>query len=608
MLSRLIRAVLHHPRLVVALGAVFLIYGALLARTETFETFPALSPARTSVETEAPGLVAEQVEQLVTRPIENALGGARGVAAAHSQSVQGLSIVTLNFQPDTPPDRVRQAISEGLVQTAGLLPAGVGAPRLSPLTSGNGELLALGFTSASLSPMQLRDLVQWTVRPRLLSTPGVASVQVYGGETRRIEVRARAGDLSDSDLGYVDVFNAVRRATGVAGAGFIDTPSQRIQIEPHGQALTATDVAAGQIQIVGSAPVRISDVADVVDAAAPAFGDALVMGRPGVVVSVAARHGANTLEATRAVEDALTLLRPGLERQGVAIRADLNHPSAFIDRVVREIVWELLVAVGLLAVLLALFLRDGRAALVSVASIPLAILATILVLELLGWTLNTMTLGGMAVALGLIVDDAVIDVENILARLRNAELRHASRANAVLLASRDVRAPVLYVTLMVVVALTPVMLMGGVQGALLRPLAVTIAVASLASLLAAILITPPLALLFLKHIRPEKEPGWLATFKAGYVRMLDRIDRLPRVVVGLAILAAVVAAALSLTFRAEFLPAFHGGQLTAEITAPTATSMTAMRAYGERITRDVLAIPGVAAAAERIGRAEAGTE
>ncbi|HEY2661766.1 MAG TPA: efflux RND transporter permease subunit [Caulobacteraceae bacterium] len=608
MLSKIVRRALHHPRLIVAACATFLVYGALLIPTQELDTFPNLSPARASVETEAPGMVAEQVEQLVTRPIENALVGARGVGAVHSQSIQGLSIVTLDFLPGANPDRVRQAISESLVRTAGLLPSGAGAPQLSPLTSGEGEILKIGFTSDKITPMALRQMVQWTVRPRLLSIPGVASVQVFGGETRRIEVRARAGDLSDSDLGYEDVFDAVRRATGVAGAGFIDTPAQRVLIEPHGQALTDDDVAAGQIQVVGSAPVRISDVADVVDGPAPAFGDALVMGKPGVVISIASQYGANTLEATDAVDHALSLLAPALTGQGVVVHAALDRPAGFIRSAVREIVWELVVGVVLVTLLLVMFLRDWRAALVSVIGIPLALVATLLTLKLLGWTLNTMTLGGLAVALGLIVDDAVIDVENIVSRLRDAEARHASRAHAVLMASLEVRAPVIYATLLVVVALSPIVFLGGVQGALLKPLAISVIVASLASLVVAVGVTPPLSLLFLKHIGPSAEPQFLHRFKDRYDRMLARLDRGRAAALGLAILLTVVAVAALLHFKTAFLPSFHGDQLTVEIRAPVSTSMAVMRNYGERITRALLADRDVMHVSEQIGRAETGDE
>jgi CzcA family heavy metal efflux pump len=603
-LSRTIRGALHHPRLVTAAAVVFLIYAALVARTVKIETLPTLVPAHASVETEAPGMVAEQVESLVTRPVENALISARGLASVRSQSIQGLSVITLQFQPGADPNRVRQSIAEGLVQTSGALPSGVAAPRLAPLTSGGADILVIGFTSASQKPMALRDVVQWIVRPRLLSVSGVANVEVFGGETRRIEVRARAGDLSDSDLGYEDVFDAVRRATGVAGAGFIDTPTQRVQIEPHGQALTTKDVEAGQIQVVGSAPVRISDVADVVDAPAPTFGDALVNGEPGVVVRVSGRYGADTLDATRAVEQALVALTPALKAQGVVVRADLDRPAGFIAASVREILVELAFGAGLVTILLVLFLRDWRGALICVFSIPLSLLAAVLVLKLLGWTLNVMTLGGLAVALGLIVDDAVIDVENILARLRNAEVQHASRAHAILAASLGVRGPVIYVNLMVAIALLPIVLLGGVQGALLRPLAVSIVAASLASLVAAMVVTPSLALLFLQHVGPSAEPPILQRLKARYEWALLRTDASPWPALGVAALSILGAVILLPMLKTDFAPQFHGDQLIADIRAPGSGSIAVMRDYGQRISGDLLADPAVASVSQEIGRTE----
>ena len=553
-------------------------------------------------------MVAEQVEQLVTRPIENALMGARGVAAVRSTSIQGLSVVTVDVAPGANPERVRQAISEGLGQTAGALPAGVGAPRLAPLTAGDHDTLTIGFTSARLSPMALRDLVQWTVRPRLLSMPGVARAQIFGGEVRRIEVRARAGDLSDSDLGYGDVFDAVQRATGVAGAGFIDTPNQRVPIEPHGQALTDDDVAAGQIQVVGSAPVRISDVADVVDAPAPVFGDALVMGKPGVVLGIAIQYGANRFETARSVEQALSALTPALARQGVVVHANLGRPDAFIGASTRGVLWELAAGVALVSVLLILVFRDPRAALVSLIGIPLSLLAAVGVVALLGWTLNAMTLGGLAVALGLIVDDAVIDVENILGRLQDAEARRGSRAQAVLMASLEVRAPVIYATVLIIVALLPLLFMGGEGGALLRPMVVSIAAAALASLVVAVVVTPALALLFLDHIRPSPTPAPIRRMDSAYESVLARVDRFPRLAMGIALGAIALAIVLLLSLKVDFLPRFHDNELTVELNAPAATSLAVMRDYGGRIAAALLTDPNVLSVTQETGRAEGGDQ
>jgi len=606
-LARIIRGALDHPRLIAAASLILLLYGGLTLPSVKLDIFPSLSPAVASVETEGPGMVAEQVEQLLTRPVEAALIGTAGVAAVHSTSVQGLSIVTLDLQTGADPDRVRQAITERLAQAASGLPAGAGPPRLSPLTSTGADSLKIGFTSARLTPMALRSIVQWTVRPRLLSVPGVANVQVFGGEVRRIEVRARSGDLSDSDLGYADVFDAVRRATGVTGAGFIDTPAQRVLIDPRGQALSLDDIAAGQIQIVGSAPTRISDVADVVDAPAPPIGDALIMGKPAVVLAIGLQHGANTLEATRGVDAAVALLAPVLAGLDVRVDADLDRPATFIAQALREVIWSLFAGVALVAVLLVLALRDGPAALVSIVSIALSFCAALLAVKLLGWTLNTMTLGGLAVALGLVVDDAVIDVESMLRRLRDADARHASRAEALLTASLEVRAPVIYATALIIVGLLPITVMGGVSGELVRPLAVSIIVASAASLVVAVIVTPALAILCLNHIRPDRPFRFADRLAARYDRVLQRAARAPG---GLALavlgLLLIIALAGFASFKVEPLPNFHNGHLTAEITAPASTSIAVMRDYGARITRDLTADPRIQSVSEQIGRAQTG--
>jgi CzcA family heavy metal efflux pump len=607
-LSRIVRASIHHPRLIATACVVLLACGVGLLPRARLDSLPNLTPAQASIETEAPGMVAEQVEALVTRPIENALIGTRGVATVRSRSIQGLSVVTLDFAGDADPLRVRQAISEGLAQDAGALPAGVGPPRLAPLISNGGDILAVGFTSDKLTPMALRDAVQWSVRPRLLSVPGVARAQVFGGEVKRIEVRARAGDLSDSDLGYADVFAAVRRATGVTGAGFIDTPNQRIPIVPQGQALTDDDVAAGQIQVVGSAPTRISDVADVVDAPAPSFGDALVMGKPGVVLGLAAQYGANTLATTKAIDAALASLTPALEKQGITVRTDLYRPASFVGGSVRAIVWELAVGVVLASVLLALWFRDPRAALVSIAAIPLSLMAALAVIAALGWTINAMTLGGLAVALGLIVDDAVLDVENILSDLRDAEARHASRAHAILMASLEVRAPVIYATLLVIAAVAPVMFLDGPVGALLRPMAVSLAAASVASLLVAIVITPAMAMLFLDHVRPAAPPRFLVRLEESYERLLGRLGGASMALFGLSLAALAITVIALALFRVQFPPKSHGDYLVAEVDAPAATSLAVMRDYGARISQGLLALPGVATVAQEIGRADGGDD
>src|SRR5580698_5478576 len=500
-------------------------------REARFDLLPELAPAQASIQSDAPGLVAEQVETLVTQPLENALIGAPGVAHVHSESTQGLSTITVRFAAGADPYRTRQALAESLAATASALPEGVAPPRLAPLTAPDADVLELGFTSDKLDPMALRDLVQWTVRPSLLSAAGVARVAVYGGQTRRIEVRARPADLSDSDLGFLDILNAVKRATSVAGAGFIDTAGQRVLIEPHGQALTADDVGAGQIQTPGSAPVRIDDVADVVEGPAPAFGDALIDGKPGVLISVARQYGANTIETTHAVERALAVLRPTLAAQGVDVRTDLDRPASFTTRAMQGIAFDLAVGAALIALVLVLFLRDPRAVFISLISIPLSLMAAVVVLKAFGWTLNSMTLGGLAVGLGVVIDDAVIGVENVVARLREAEHNHASDLEAVLAASLEVRGPVIYATVAAIVVLAPLLALNGLQGALLAPLAAAVIAVSLASLLVATVVTPALGLLFHQHEGHPAEPRLLHRVKAVHARWLTGLCGAPGLVV-----------------------------------------------------------------------------
>jgi CzcA family heavy metal efflux pump len=599
-----IRWSLRRPRFVVFACACFAILAGLWAAGAKQDVFPPIAPARTIVKTEAPGLVAEQVDLLVTRPIESVLLGTPGVGAVRSESVQGLSAVSVDLLANANPAAVQQAVGERLPLAASELPAGVGPSRMEPLTSATGEILKIGFSSDRLDPIQLRSLVQWEVRPYLLATPGVARVAVYGGQVRRIEVRARPGDLSDSDLGLLDVVRAAQRSTSVAGAGFIDTDVQRVLIEPNGQAATTDDIAAGQIQSPGNAPVRIGDVADVVEAAAPAFGDALVNGKPAVLVSVAAQYGVNTVDETRAVERSLQMLKPALDDQGVSVMTGLFRPASLITQAVRDIAVNLLVGAALIFLLLLAFLRDPRAALVSFVAIPLSLIAAVAVMRAFGMTLNTMTLGGLTLALGVIIDDAVIDVERIVARLRDAEARHASHAEAVLRASLEVRAPVLYATLAIAISLLPLVLASGTTGALLRPLALAAILACLASMLVALLVTPALSLLFLEHIRPDAQPHWTRHARAAYAASLHRRWSAPRTSILLSIAALVVGGALIFLLRPGGLPDLHSGQIQVDLAAPASTSIEAMRDLGQRISVELKALPGVAAVSQEIGRDE----
>lgn len=607
MLSAIVRWCLTRPRLVALAAVLLLVYGGVVLARAKFDVFPEFVPAQAEIQTEAPGLTAQQVEQLVTRPVEQAVNGASGVETVRSVSQQGLSSVTVVFKEGSDPYRARQVVAEALGEVAGGLPAGVAPPKVAPLTSSTMDLLKIGFTSDRLSPMELRDLVQWTVRPRLLAAAGVARATVYGGEVRRFEVRARPDDLAARDLSLSDLVTAVRSATGVSGGGFIDTPEQRILIDARGQAFKAADIAAAPIPSAqGGAPVRIGDVADVVDAPAPDVGEAVVMGKPGVLISLSSQYGANTLDATRAVEAALEELRPAIEGQGVKINADLHRPANFISAALGGITEDLVIGAVLIAAVLLLFMRNLRAVLVSFISIPLSLLTAVIVMDMLGWTINTMTLGGLAVALGVVVDDAVIDVENIVRRLRGRG--EAPLMETVLGASLEVRAPVIYATVVVALVLAPVLMLGGLQGAFFSPLAAAFILATAASLAVAVVVTPPLALLLLGSAHVPEEPRSLERAKVWHEGVLLRASGRP----GLAVMGVVAAAAVTgagfMLFNSELLPNFREGHFVLGVAGPPGTSLSVMRKYGQGITHDLLTIDGVQSVEQQIGRASGGED
>jgi CzcA family heavy metal efflux pump len=600
---------LDRPRLIAWACLWFVALGLFYIRDVHLDLTPNLAPAETTIQTEAPGLVAEQVEDLVTRPIENDVIGSLGVAQVRSQSVQGLSMITVRFAEGIDPYRARQAIGESLTGLAKTLPTSASPPHITPLTSQGAQVIQIGFTSGKLDALALRDLVQWTVRPRLQAVAGVAQVSIYGGRTRRIEVRARPADLSDSDLGFLDILNAVRRATSVAGAGFIDTPTQRVSIAPHGQALTADDIAAGQIQTPGSAPVRIGDVSDVVEAPAPSFGDALIAGRPGVILTVARQYGANTLETTFAVKASLAELMPTLQAQGVNV-TELDRPASFTAAALRGLAWDLAIGAVLIGVVLAFFLREPRAVLVALASVPLPLVVAVMTLKVLGWSLNAMTLGGLILSLGIVFDDAVIGVDNVAERLREAEHGHghASDRETILAATMEVRGPVTYAILAVIATLAPLLPLRGLQGALLTPMAVAVIAASLASLVVATIVTPALCMLFHRHQAPLPDPAVLTRLKNAHAGLLQKVCARPTaVLLGTGILAGLSFGAMAL-YHSELLPPLHDSHLVAEINAPSATALEAMADYGKRESGAFQRIPGVMAVGEKIGRDATGSE
>ena len=613
MLSALVRLSLNHARLVALAACILLIAGGFTLTRANYDVFPDFVPAQAEVQTEAPGLAADQVEQLVTRPVEQAINGAAGVQSVRSESIQGLSLVTVTFKEGAEPYRARQIVAEALSEAAANLPVGAKTPKVAPLTSSTMDLLKVGFTSEKLDPQALRDFVQWQLRPRLMSVPGVARATVYGGSVRRLEVRVNPEALAARGLSLDDVIKATQTSTALSGGGFIDTSEQRILVEPRAQAADAADIAATPLAAsttpngTSSAIVHIGDVAEVTEAPAPDFGDAVVMGQPGVLISMSSQYGANTLKVTRDVEAALAELKPALKSQGITMYANLHRPANFIETALSGIMDDLLIGAVLIAIILFLFMRNVKTVLISFVSIPLSLLATVMLMDRMGLSINTMTLGGLAVALGVVVDDAVIDVENIVHRLRE-RLEGVSATETILKASLEVRSPVIYATLVVALILVPVLMMHGLQGAFFAPLALAFILSTLISLAVAIIVTPALSLIFLRKTHLPNEPKLLVSLKDGHAGLLKKICARPTplfVASGVVSLLAVIGLFF---FSGELLPSFKEGHFVLGVSAQPGTSLSVMRRYGESISQDLLAIDGIASVEQQIGRSEGGED
>ncbi|HUQ53065.1 MAG TPA: efflux RND transporter permease subunit, partial [Gammaproteobacteria bacterium] len=596
---------------VAILAVAFLVLGSLAARRTPIDVFPEFVPAQVSIQTEAPGLTPDQVETLITRPIEVAVNGVPALAALRSESIPGLSVVALDFRSGADPQRAHQDVAERLASVASSLPAGTGPPKLSPLTSSTMDVLKIGLVSDTLDGFALRDLADWSLKPQLLAVPGVARVNVFGGDVRQIEVTPNLAKLEAYGLGAADLAEAARAALVLRGAGFVDLPAQRVLIESPVPAPDPAALAAAVVTVRNGVPLTLGDLASVETASALRAGDALVQGRAGVLLTISSQFGANTMDVTRALETALADIVPQLASDGITVYPALHRPANFIERALGNLRDGLAIAAVLVLVVLFAFLRDVRAALISFITIPLSLIAATLVLGYFGFTLNTMTLGGFAVSVGVLVDDAIIDIENILRRLRaNAALATPlPRLEVVRNASLEIRSPVVFATLAVVVLFVPVYFISGVQGLFIGPLALAFIAAVLASLVVAMTVTPALSALLLArgNVRPEAQ--WIDAIKRAQAKAAVWISE------RFALVAAVLLAAFAATLLwlpslgGQFMPDFEEGHFVVQASsALPGTSFEEMLGVGRRISAELLALPYVATVEQQIGRAELGED
>lgn len=612
MLQAIVDFSLRYRRVVLTLAAVLLVYGIWVSAHAPLDVFPDFVPPQVTVQTEAPGLAPEQVETLVTRPIESAINGLGNQESLRSETIQGLSVITLVFKEGTDIQVARQMLAEKLAEIGGALPIGVGAPKLSPLVSSTMDLLKIGLVSDKLSPMELRSFADWTLKPRLLAVPGVAKCSVFGGEVRQLQIQVHPELLVAHGLTLTDVLTAAKASTGVRGGGFVETRNQRIVIQTEGQLPNPEEI--GEVVVTtgqNGAPIRLRDVATVKYGAEPKVGDAVIQDRAGVLMTMSSQYGANTMDTTKRLEAALEELKPMIAREGIALYPRLHRPATFIEVSLQHIRSSLLLGAALVAVVLFIFLGHVRTALISLAAIPLSLLAAVIVLTHLGISLNTITLGGLAIAIGEVVDDAIIDVENILRRLReNAALpTPRSAIDVILSASLEVRSAVVYATFIVALVFLPVLTLTGLQGSFFAPLAKAYILAILASLVVALTVTPALTLLFFaKGAKGAEAPKIQSILRRAYERVLLVVSRNPwAVLIGVGIFL-VIALTRVASLGGEFLPDFREGHFVLQVEAAPGTSLPETQRIGIQISKALLADPHVATVEEQIGRAELGED
>jgi len=602
--SALIALAIRRRGVVLALALLLAALAAWSVRDARTDVFPEFAAKMVKVQTEAPGLSPEQVELLVTDPLEAAAGGLLGVEQVASKSLAGISILKLYFAADTRLHDDRWRVAQRLASVH--LPAGAGPPRLIPLTSSTGTVLMAGLTSRRKTLMDLQSIAQWDIRPQLMAVPGVADVLVFGQQVRALQVRVDPAALQRFGLDLHQVLAATRNATGLLGAGFMPTPQQRVLLVAHAGETTPQTLAATVLRATRDGVVTLGDVAHVGYAPLPAIGAAAIDGQPAVILKIEESYGANTLAVTRGVQAVLQRNRGSLAAQGVTLHSDLFRPADFITIAMRNVRDSLLLGAALVVLVIALALLDWRAALISSLAIPVSLLAAVAVLVGMGVTLDVMTLGGLAIAIGVVVDDAVIDVDNILRRLRDnaAAAKPQPPLRLILAACLEVRGAVVYATAAVLLVIVPVLVLPGLPGRLFSPLAQAYALAILASLGVALTITPALAALLLTR-RGQRlhTPAPVRVVQRGYTGVLRRL--LPHWLPGalLALLLVAAAAWVARGMGGSFLPPLQEGQFVVHMRLAPGSSLSASLDEGARVVKALEQLPQVRLVAQHTGRA-----
>ena len=611
MLNKIIAFSLNNRLIVLATFISIMVTGSYIASDMDVDVFPDLTAPTVTILTEAHGLATEEVEKLVSFPIESALNGASNIRRIRSSSAMGISIVWAEFEWGTDIFKARQIVAEKLATTEGKLPKGIERPMLAPISSIMGEIMLMSLSSDQVKPIELRSIADWNLRPQLLAIGGIANVMVIGGDYKEYQILASPEKMKYFGVSLKELEEAVSASSKNTSGGFINQYGTQYIIQGEGRTNSLDEIGLTLIKKVNKQAILISDVAEVKIGAAPKIGDAAVKGSPSVILTLMKQPNANTLKITADIDESMAAVREQLP-DGVELNTHIFRQSNFIQASIDNLQRTLLEGALFVAIILFLFLLNWRTTAISLIAIPVSLLVTIIVLKLFGFTINTMSLGGMAIAIGALVDDAIIDVENIFKRLRENTQKSAKERSSsleiIFEASSEIRNSILIATLIIIAAFIPLFFLSGMEGRLLQPLGISFIVAIFTSLFVAVTLTPVLSSYLLtdqKRLAKQAEGSFIErSLSKAYKKMLTRILKLPQLPVVAALLLFVVSIWLMTGLGRSFLPEFNEGSLVISVITPPGTALEESNRTARLVEDILLEIPEVDQTSRRTGRAE----
>ena len=612
MLNKIIKYALDNRLMIIAGSVLLLMAGVYTASKMEVDVFPDLTAPTVVVLTEAHGMAPEEVERMVTFQIETSVNGATNVRRVRSSSAAGISIIWVEFEWGTDIYKARQIVSEKLLAIKEKLPLGVGNPTLAPQSSIMGEIMFVSLTSDSTSPIDLRTIADWNIRPRLLATGGVSQVVVVGGEYKQYQILASPQKMKHYNISLNELLNASKESNLNASGGFLNEYGSEYIIRGIGRTDNTEDIGNTVIKVINDIPIKIADVAIVkIGGAIPKIGDGSLNARPAILMTIAKQPNTNTIELTQKIDEAILEISKTLPLD-IKINSNIFRQATFIEASVNNIQKALIEGSIFVVIIMFVFLMNFRTTIISLIAIPISLIVSIITLKYLGLTINTMSLGGMAIAIGSLVDDAVIDVENVFKRLKENALRDVEdkkdTITVVYNASKEIRSSIFNATLIIIVAFIPLFFLSGLEGRMLRPLGISFIVSLFASLIVAVTLTPVLCSYMLNNeakLLKQSNGSWLENFLSNhYKTALQKVMKIKKTMLGLSVVLLIVVGFLMLGLGRNFLPEFNEGSLTISAVSVPGISLDESNKIGNRVEQALLSIPEIAITSRRTGRAE----